>query len=213
MDPRRATLEDAITAVADQAEAQGVELTRTKLVKLLYFVDLEAWESFGRTVTGVEWIWHLYGPYSSSIMEAVQSMGSTDELELTETVNFFGSPEHRLRSIAPAYYRPASSDLTRLVRTVLRRHGRLSPSEIGDASYETAPMRALIACGGRRGDRIEFDEPLPARSDVAATLDRYRKHISSSVEDEGDVAGGIRDELEHVDKARRAANTALIPHQ
>jgi uncharacterized phage-associated protein len=211
MDPRRATLEDAITAVAAQAEGHGVALTRTKLVKLLYFVDLAAWESFGRTVTGVEWIWHHYGPYSSSIVEAVESMGSNDELELTESMNYFGSPEYRLRSISPAYYRPASSDLMGLARSVLRRYGNMSPSAIGDASYETAPMRDLITRGGSRGDRLEFNSPSPTRRDVSATLDRYRPRLSSEPE-HGEIVAGLRSELDQLDTARRAANTALLPH-
>ncbi len=211
MDDRRATLEDAITAVAAQAKAQGVKLSRTKLVKLLYFIDLAAWRTFGRTVTGVEWIWHKFGPYSSSVIDAVERMSSEDELQVIQTNNYYGSVEYRIESVRPAYYEPASADLVGLIRGVLHQYGHMSPTEIGDASYETEPMRQLIRSEGRRGQRIEFDCPPPREVDVDAVVDRYRQVLKPS-SDEGDVAAGLREEMDALDDARRASNSALLPH-
>jgi hypothetical protein len=59
MDESAIRLEDSIALVASQAAHQGAVLTKTKLVKLLYFLDLEAWSDLGRTVTGVEWSWQI----------------------------------------------------------------------------------------------------------------------------------------------------------
>ncbi len=105
-EPRRSesNLEDVIALIASQARHQGARLTRTKLVKLLYFVDLRAWETFGRAVTGVEWVWHHYGPYSSTVVETCNRMAANDELEIEEGSNYFGSPEYRIRSQAEMYH-------------------------------------------------------------------------------------------------------------
>lgn len=211
MDPRRASVEDAITAVAAQARSQGVKLTRTKLVKLLYFVDLAAWDTFGRTVTGVEWIWHNFGPYSSSVMDAVRTMSAADQLVVTSTHNYYGSPEYRIESVQPSYYEPLGADLVGLIRSVLREYGTMSPSQIGDASYGTEPMRALIQRGGNRGDRLEFESPAPRAGEVASVLNRYRELVRTG-RDEGAVAEGLREELDSLDDGRRSANTALLPH-
>jgi hypothetical protein len=35
------------------------KLTRTSLVKLLYFVNLRNWERSGEPLTNVKWRWHL----------------------------------------------------------------------------------------------------------------------------------------------------------
>jgi len=189
------TLEDAIALLVSQATSAGIRLTRTKLVKLLYFVDLRAWEQLGQTVTGVEWIWHHYGPYSPSIVEACERMAASDELEVRET---------------SIYYDPPGRDLVNLVRTTLRDFGRLAPAKIGDLSYETEPMRRLVA-SGHRGDTIEFESAPPSRSDVRSAVNRYKKVIPpDSGRDEGEVATGIRDELAGLAASRRSATRRML---
>ena len=51
-------LEDAITFLVSSRQ----DLTRTALLKLLYFADLRAYETRGRPITALNWIWHFYGP-------------------------------------------------------------------------------------------------------------------------------------------------------
>ena len=50
------------------------DLTRTKLVKLLYLIDLEYWKKREKTFTGLNYISYYYGPYSEEIIDAIQKL-------------------------------------------------------------------------------------------------------------------------------------------
>ena len=203
-------IEDAITLLAEQATSHGVGLTRTKLVKLLYFVDLRAWERLGHTVTGVEWLWHHYGPYSSSIVEACDRMATNGELHLFDAQNYYGSPEHRIKAEKSLYFTPPSQDLVSVVRSVVVEFGHYSPARIGDLSYDTEPMKRLVQ-SGHRGDPIEFEAREPSRSDVQGVIRRYSTLIQGSRQrDEGDVSSGLREELEALDEPRRSAGSRTL---
>lgn len=52
-----------VRAVADR----GASLPKIKLVKLLYLLDLEAWKQRGTLVTGLDWQFFHYGPYTSTL--------------------------------------------------------------------------------------------------------------------------------------------------
>lgn len=202
----RVTLEDAITLIAEEAAAEHVQLTRTKLVKLLYFLDLKAFEAFGRTVSGVEWRWHHFGPYSEAIVLTCTKMGRAGELELERTENWFGSAEFRIRSSRPGYYRPPSPDLARLVKLVVKEFGRFAPSVLGDMSYDTEPMKRALS-EGVRGVVIEFEAPVPAAHDVTRTIQRYADlaRKTQGNENEGNVAEGLREESDALRPARESA--------
>jgi uncharacterized phage-associated protein len=205
MSEDRYSLEDSIAMVAAQAKHQGVVLTRTKLVKLLYFLDVRAWDTIGRTVTGVEWIWHHYGPYSSTVVEVCDAMAETGELEVEETANYFGKPEYRIHSVSEAYYYRHSAVFGSLVRQVVHDYGRFSPAAVGDKSYETEPMRRVVR-DGQRGDVIEFPITPGTKTDVARTAARYAALARKTRgEDEGDIASGLREEGQALSGARASA--------
>jgi hypothetical protein len=203
------SLEDTIAMLAAHARHQGVTLTRTKLVKLLYLLDVRAWETIGRTLTGVEWIWHHYGPYSPTVVEVCKRMSSTGELEAEETSNFFGSPEYRVRSANEAYYRDHSPVFMALARQIIAEFGRFAPSMIGDLTYETEPMRRIVR-EGQRGDLIEFEDEPRNATDVRRTAQRYAALARKTRgRDEGDIADGLR-EQELVLQASRASAMARM---
>jgi hypothetical protein len=52
-----------VQAVADR----GASLPKIKLVKLLYLLDLEAWKTKGVPVTGLDWQFFHYGPYTATL--------------------------------------------------------------------------------------------------------------------------------------------------
>jgi hypothetical protein len=205
-------LEDAITLVTQQARVQGVHLTRTKLVKLLYFVDLGSWERLGSRVSGVDWIWHHYGPYSGAIVDACERMAENGELELTFTNNYFGSPQVDISSTRAEYYRRPSSVLVGLVRSVVSDLGQFPPAKIGDLSYDTKPMKALVERGGARGDLIEFPEPRPSVEAVHRTAARYSTVAAKRARrsDRGDVAAGLREESAALSRARKSAGNHVL---
>lgn len=189
------TLEDTITLVVEEAARQRATLTRTKLVKLLYFVDLKAFEAFGRTVTGVEWRWHHFGPFAYAISETCEEMARNEELEIEQTANWYGSPEFRIKSALTGYYNPPSSNLLRLVKLVVGDYGRFAASVLGDMSYDTEPMKKATS-QGVRGVVIEFESPAPSSADVKRTVALYANlaRATQGEENEGNVADGLRQE-------------------
>lgn len=202
------SIEDALSLVVEVAKREEVTLTKTRLVKLMYFLDLRSWEESGRVVTGVEWIWHHYGPYSWTLEECVDRMARNDELTVTARAMPAGYREFRISgSRRLGYYADPDPSAERLVRTLVREFKTFSAKRIGDASYETEPMRQLISSGGSRGDVIEFPAPVPTAQQVQSALARYQG-ISVS-EDVGDL-DDLRDELEEFATTRRAASTKLL---
>jgi uncharacterized phage-associated protein len=150
MDEPRRRIEDAITVLVAGSPAG---LTRTSLVKLLYFVDLRGWERLGRPVTALRWTWHHYGPYADEIFDVVGELEVADEVTVSMSANYFGSPEYRIASgRAAGLYRALSGDDEAIIADVLRQFGSLSPSMLTRYSYQTPP----IIEAQQRGEELEF---------------------------------------------------------
>lgn len=122
-------LEDAVAYVAAQCKHRGVSLMRTKLVKLLYFVVFRTWESFGRTIAGVEWMWHNYGPFSASTAAPCERMEVNGKLRTRTSEKYFEAPQYHIDPTTTGttrYY--ATVDqliLERVTRHNLNRHFQL----------------------------------------------------------------------------------------
>jgi hypothetical protein len=209
--PEHESLDDAISVIAERASTMSLQVTRTKLVKLLYFVDLRAWELYGRTVTGVEWIWHNYGPFSSEILSACRRLQLSDELDIEVGRNYYGSPQYEIQSSSPAYYRIPSNELVALIDEVLNEFGALRASVIGDRSYDTGPMKRVIATG-HRGDQIEFDNEdrhqQPRNRRPAKKYQRIARETAG--DDLGDIAHGLLSESDALAEGRRSAGSQLL---
>ena len=54
---------EVVRAVADR----GASLPKIKLFKLLYLIDLAAWETQGEIATGLDWVYYHYGPYARAL--------------------------------------------------------------------------------------------------------------------------------------------------
>ncbi|RLG79301.1 MAG: hypothetical protein DRO40_13010 [Thermoprotei archaeon] len=52
----------------------GRGLGRTKLMKLLFLIDLEAKRRLSRTVTGLEWFRWFYGPFTTEIYPVLEEL-------------------------------------------------------------------------------------------------------------------------------------------
>jgi hypothetical protein len=57
---------DLISAVASYIAECGGAPTKTKVLKLLYLLDIEAFRKTQNTLTGFDWIFYLYGPWAAS---------------------------------------------------------------------------------------------------------------------------------------------------
>jgi len=209
-DAQAASLADSITLVADHAAKRGLVLNRTKLVKILYFLDLTAWNEIGRTITGVEWRCDNYGPYAADIVETCTRMSASGELAATQIQNDFGTTEYRLRSKCPRYFQEPSPSLVKLVDGVVGEYGLYIASTLRDLSYKTEPM-LYVQTHGHRGDLLEFPAPAPGHASVRQTVARYAR-LARNTEgvDSGDTAAALREDIQSLQAARAAATRRML---
>lgn len=136
---QRRRLEDIITYLLHCAEKP---LTRTSLMKLLYFIDLRAIATLGKPITPLNWVWYTYGPFDAEVYRVVDSLDVNDEVEVTDGQNYFGHPEYHISPGPKAgYYRVLDDDELALIREVTSEMGNLSPQVLKEKSYQTPPMK------------------------------------------------------------------------
>jgi hypothetical protein len=69
-----ATLQDLIKHIVAEVIDAGGTLGTTRLVKLLYVIDVEYYRRHRKLLTGLDWIFYHYGPYSLEIPEIIRSL-------------------------------------------------------------------------------------------------------------------------------------------
>jgi uncharacterized phage-associated protein len=143
-------LEDAITFLISRTPKV---LTRTALLKLLYFADLRSYELRRRPITALNWLWHFYGPFESAVYDALNAMNANDEVQVDVRQTPYGNPEYRLTSgPASGFYQVLDDADQSLLDDVLKDYGRFPAMKLRDLSYQTLPMQRVA----ERGDDLDF---------------------------------------------------------
>lgn len=79
-------LNDLLHYLAWRVHQQGGSPAKTRLVKLLYLVDLHTARLRGQAPSGASWFFYHYGPYAFEVDDALEgSQGDTLELERRPT--------------------------------------------------------------------------------------------------------------------------------
>ncbi len=111
-------------------------------MKLLFFIDLRAIKELGQPITPLTWVWYNYGPFAGDVYRVLDDLDVTDEIQVSVTQNYFGSPEYQ---IAPGpnagYNRVLDDHEISLIGEVIDELGSLSPQALKERSYNTAPMQ------------------------------------------------------------------------
>jgi hypothetical protein len=175
---RPPNLEELILYVVGRSRDRGATLTRTKLVKLVYLIDVARAEGLGRTLTGLRWRFLHYGPYAAEL-------GSTlEELEGREAIfggSFGEATLYRgARDVPDADNWPASICMS--VDRVVDDWAGAELNKLLDYVYfHTTPMR-----GAKRGEELDFSsvererphpklEPPTVSSDLRHRLEGWRQ--------------------------------------
>jgi hypothetical protein len=183
-------LRSLIAYMHARAEDRGITLHRTKLVKLLYLIDVERARSRRASLTGLEWTFSHNGPHSDEVAETVKSMMDID-------LSMPTWKENRLRrgaAEAPdgeAWPAPTKG----MVDRVMDRFAGRSVDELLDHVYfHTGPMR-----DARRGEPLDMEL---ARADATA-----RPAVPLTAPERPEDAGARLDAW----RSRRLAARALDP--
>jgi hypothetical protein len=82
-------LKRLILYIIDQIQDQEGIISKIRIVKLLYLIDVEHYRTYGKTLTGLEWIFYRYGPYAFAIDSAVRQLGfDLGEEEVTTAAGY-----------------------------------------------------------------------------------------------------------------------------
>ena len=128
---------------------------KTKLVKLLYLVDVEFYRLTSRKLTDFNWIFYYYGPYATTIDDILKQVDVDIPKEDTIT-----SAGHRAvifkvpRNLDSDFEESASSLEKSVVDSVLRDWGleELNPL-LSHVYFHTEPMK-----DANRGDQLDFSK-------------------------------------------------------
>ena len=119
---------------------RGATLNRTKLVKLLYLIDLERAAVAQPSLTGLRWIFFHYGPYALEFPETLEPLegGKLIVKGYQHSQLFIAAPEAPDGEDWP-------SSTRRQVDNVIRRFAAMDLNELLDYVYfHTAPMRGAV---------------------------------------------------------------------
>ena len=157
-----ADLKPLIAYLIDQVRDQEGTLNKTALVKLVYLVEVEYWRRYGRSVTGLEWRFHHYGPYCAELDR---------EMEDNPLFQVFGgrnsgygfSPSREWRQIEAAFNTHYEPVVKNIADGVVKKWGLEELGTILEYVYfETEPMQEA-----QRGEILDFSriqmEELPVR--------------------------------------------------
>jgi hypothetical protein len=150
--PREPSLDELIAYAVARALDREAVLTKTKLVKLLYLIDVETWRSERRLLTNLDWVFLHYGPYTSTLNR------NLDRLEGQQLVwkEFSGGPYERT-ILYTRVLQPPSGDswpvITKLRADRVIDRWAPEPLELllDFVYFETEPMLAA-----NRGESLDF---------------------------------------------------------
>lgn len=130
----------------------NVHLGRTKLMKLLYFVDFDHYEAYGRPVTGATYRKLPHGPYPKEAEKLIARMEKAGLLREVK-VNHKGFTQHRLLTVT-GKFDPAKFSGTELktLERVAADWADASAQQIEAATHREAPW-----AGTADGKKIDYE--------------------------------------------------------
>ena len=175
---------DSVALLLRRAAATDwIELNRTQVMKLLYFIDLAAVVEVGYPITSLDWHWDKFGPFDAAVLGALDELVE-ERILITRTLEHDVGTEQRysvnqLNGDAP---RVDESVMDRFDDVIRDHHGETGKS-LSSQSYKTPPMR-LAQSVGERGDELD----LYVETSVGEAADIYLAAMREPIGDADDVS-------------------------
>lgn len=130
----------------------NVHLGRTKLMKLLYFVDFDHYEAHGRTVTGAIYRKLPHGPYPEHVEKLIKKMEQAGFVREVK-VDHKGFTQHRLITLKGKF------DPARFTGAELQTLERVAAdwADATAAQIEAATHREAPWAGTQAGKTIDYE--------------------------------------------------------
>jgi uncharacterized phage-associated protein len=140
---------ELLKLILQETESESLSIGKTKLIKILYLLEVEYYRSFQKRLTDLEWQFYHYGPYPIGIEKI---LGSPDLEEMPKLLK--DGKVYKKYSVASdrSAERGIDSDVQRLIKRVVNEWGGLGLNDLLDFVYfETEPMRKA-----KRGEILDF---------------------------------------------------------
>ena len=112
----------------------------TVLYKLLYFIDFDYYEKYGKSITGLSYVRNHFGPTPSTktFRGVVEAMKKANQLEIVETKYFSHLQKKYLPTVKPELKHLNAQEL-RHIDEELFRLGDKTAAELTDMSHKDTP--------------------------------------------------------------------------
>lgn len=167
------------------AAERGLNITRTKIAKLLYLADLRSVEHSGVSGSGVAWRWRDYGPFDNRLLAVEDRLVKDDVVKRDTTWWESGDGKrHDLSALRQSSTLLEESDgFVEHIEAVLDEYGAWSASVLKRYAYQTPPMQEARESGDHDG-LLDLDEAVQV-PDMSDVVRRYQG-ILDSLPPEGD---------------------------
>ncbi len=155
---------ELVKAICTRVQEIEGYLNKTKLIKLLYLIDVEHYRKYRQTFTELNWIFYKFGPWAYDYNEIIEEIESSfefrvDKVGVTEEVSLIHCVSDSI-NFNTIFSDP---DDSRRFREIVERWGREDLNRLLDYVYfRTEPMY-----DARKGEELDFSkihtlEPIPA---------------------------------------------------
>ena len=72
-------VKNAILYIIKKSQEERFPIGKTRLIKLLYLLDVEYYRNYKKTYTGLDWKYYKFGPYAFEVDKICESIGITEE--------------------------------------------------------------------------------------------------------------------------------------
>lgn len=112
----------------------------TVLYKLLYFIDFDYYEKYGRSITGLTYVKNHYGPTPTikSFTSVIKAMQRSGELDVVETKYFKHTQKKYLPVVEPRLRALSAHELAHIDEEIARLSDK-SAHELTDLSHRDTP--------------------------------------------------------------------------
>ncbi len=182
-------LDSLISHTVVRLDEMQASFGKTKLIKLLYLIDVENYRRRRKVLSGLDWYFHHYGPYAFEIEDALDDLALEISQESFKTKYGRNAvvfrPHRELRPMLAEY---VSKPELNLVNKVIVEWGDVEFNPLLNHVYfYTEPMQ-----NAKRGDRLDFSTIQRRRVSRSAPdnkmsprsrLDEYRTRFKAAMKE------------------------------
>jgi uncharacterized protein YwgA len=115
-----------------------LELSKARIVKMVYLADWKSAIEHGRQITGIRWHFNHYGPY---VTEVINTIKSDSRFETTWVSNHFGEPKELISLISQSIDLSLSQETKEILDFVIRKTSVLYWQDFINLIYSTYPIQ------------------------------------------------------------------------